>query len=131
VVGNRLALLATIDDVDCPVEKAFIGQDVAAMRVETVSDLADTPGSWERVGELELDRPSLIVVDPGWTPTGNARRLLAHPPTEDTDLRTDGAIVIGCVLPMPVGRYVVATYKIADGYDLGVRLVHVLGHGNR
>lgn len=52
VLDGKLAFFETSGDVDCPVEKGFIDDEVVAVRVELYSDLAATPGSWEAIGGL-------------------------------------------------------------------------------
>lgn len=122
VLDDKIVFFVTMDDLDCPVEKGYVGDDVIAIRVELFNDVADTAGGWDVVGELVLGRPSCLVADPCWSPADDDRQLLAGSPTEDTDLRAESGVVVGCVLSIPIGRYLVEVFRSKEQDSLGVRL---------
>ena len=64
VLEEKLAFYITMDDLDCPVEKAFAAAGVIAVRVEQVNDIAELDGSWSVIGKLSLDGSCCVVVDP-------------------------------------------------------------------
>jgi hypothetical protein len=126
VLDGSLACWETLDDVDCPVEKGLTGQEIVAVRIETVSDVAKIAGSWDAIGELRLDRPQCVVADPRSTPIAHALDGLGQLIDVDTDLRTAAGVTVGCVLHVPIGRYHVEVFNTEDGYNsLGIRLRRV------
>ena len=120
VLEEKLVFFETVDDVDCPVEKGSFGDDVVAVRVELLSDVAELNGAWGVVGEVSLDRGRCLVVDPG-TKT-DALQMLREPASSDIDLRSEAGYVIGCVLNVPAGRYLVEEFKSEDYGIEGIRL---------
>jgi hypothetical protein len=123
VLDEKLVFFETVDDVDCPVEKGSMDGDVVAVRVEILSDVAELNGAWGVVGEVSLDRGRCLVVDPRTLPT-RALQMLREPASSDIDLRTDAGYVIGCLLSVPAGRYLVEEFKSEDYGIEGVRLRH-------
>jgi hypothetical protein len=63
-----------------------------------------------------------VTVDPTRALPAQARRLVAHPPAEDTDLRADSGIIVGSVLRIPVGRYRVEAFHSREYDTMGLRL---------
>jgi hypothetical protein len=123
VFDGKLAFFATMDDNDYPVETGLIDDDIVAVRVEIVSDVADLSGSWHPVGDLVLDSPRCIVVDPRTAFIRHEPNRPARPPVRDADLRAQSAVAAGCELALPAGRYRVEVFHTDDEHDeLGVRL---------
>ena len=121
VFEEKLAFYITMDDLDCPVEKGFAGADVVAVRVEQVNDIAELAGSWSEIGKLSLESPCCVVIDPTLPIPDQALELLRSSPTEDTDLCTARGHIVGALLSVNVGSYLVEVFSTADD-TLGVRL---------
>ena len=121
VVRSNLAYFITMDDLDCPVETCVSEGEVVGIRVEIVNDIADLSGAWMEVGEIFLDRPCCVVVDPTAGLTEPIIEQLRQPPPDGTDLVYETGVVSGVVLKVPVGRYCVEAYS-AEREVLGVRL---------
>ena len=88
VLEEKLAFYITMDDLDCPVEKAFAAAGVIAVRVEQVNDIAELDGPWSVIGMLSLDGSCCVVVDPTLLIPDQALELLRSSPNDDTDLCT-------------------------------------------
>lgn len=116
-----MVFFETVDDVDCPVEKGSFGDDVLAVRVELLSDVAELDGAWVVVGEVSLDRGTCLVGDPRTLPT-DPLQMLGDPASSDIDIRSEAGYVIGCVLSVPAGRYLVEEFKSDDFGIEGIRL---------
>ena len=121
VFDEKLAFYITMDDLDCPVEKGFVGADVVAVRLEQVNDIAELAGSWAEIGTLSLDSPCCVVLDPKMPIPDQALELLRSSPTEDTDLCTATGYILGALLSTTVGSYLVEIFSTEDD-TLGVRL---------
>lgn len=122
VLDSKLAFFETMDDLDCPVEQALVADQVVAIRVELVSDVADTTGSWVSVGAVVLDSGRCIVVDPRTAFVGPETKVPAQTAASDSDLRAKSGVIVGCVLKMPMGRYQVEVFRSEEHDELGVRL---------
>jgi hypothetical protein len=129
VFDETLVCLTTDGDWDCPVEIGLLGGAIVAVRVELYSDLANTEGRWESVGELSLKTPRCVVIDPMGELPAEARERLLQPSDEDTSLRSDRRFMSGALLSVPAGRYRVDFFD-SEGEPLGVRL-HLLGPESR
>ena len=122
VLDQTLAFLATGGDWDCPIEKGILGADVVAVRVEFYSDVANIAGWWDDVGELSLNTPRCVVVDPTWTIPAQAQSWPSQPPSKDADLLNDSGIVVGSIVNVPSGRYRVEVLNHPEQEPLGIRL---------
>jgi hypothetical protein len=122
VLNGKLVFFVTMDDNDYPVETGLIDDDIVGVRVEIVSDVADIPGSWHHVGELVLDSPHCIVVDPRTASIRHVTQRPARPTVRDAELCAQSGVVAGCELELPVGQYWVEVFRSDEHDELGVRL---------
>jgi hypothetical protein len=77
------------------------------------------------VGEVSLDRGYCLIVDPTVTLPTHALQMLHEPASSDSDLRSGAGYVIGCMLAVPAGRYLVEEFTSEDFEIQGIRLRYV------
>ncbi len=128
---NRAVAFVTREDAEYPVEKLAEGTDVVGIRVELVNDVAQVPGRWVAISTISVEARFLVVADPSHVRAKQITDLLRSTTDSDINLAFTNGIIHGCAVRAAPGSWCLEVFKAADGNELGIRLLRLVGGAHR